>query len=150
MGTAFQYVIQTGGIDTEASYPYTAEDGTCQFNKVNIGASIKSWTMISQNETQMAAALVARGPLSVAVDATSWQFYVGGVLYNPVPCGTSLDHGVLIVGYDTETTIIGEKMPYWIIKNSWGSSWGESGYIYIERGDGYCGVNLYCCTSSVN
>jgi len=149
MGTAFDYVIQNGGIDTEASYPYTAVDGTCHYNAANKGATISGWNFVSSDENQMAVSLISIGPLSVAVDAVSWQFYIGGVLYNPIPCGTSLDHGVLIVGFGSEVNIIGENMPFWIIKNSWGSDWGESGYIRIERGDGYCGVNLYCLSSFV-
>jgi cathepsin F len=95
----------------------------------------------------MAAYLVEHGPVSVAVDAEAWQFYFEGVFY--LPCGTELDHGVLLVGYGTETDIFFQDMPYWIIKNSWGEDWGEDGYIRIERGDGKCGVNLFPCSSIV-
>jgi len=144
---AYQYVIKTGGIDTEDSYPYQGEDGQCSFNSQNIGAKISNWTMLSQDETQMAQYLVDHGPLAVAVEADAWQFYIMGVYY--LPCGTDLDHGVLIVGYGTETDIFFQQMPYWTIKNSWGEDWGESGYIKIERGNGKCGVNLYVTSSVV-
>jgi len=147
MENAYQYIIKNGGIDTEESYPYQAEDNSCSFNKDTIGATISNYTMLSTDENQMAAYLVQHGPLSVAVAADVWQFYIGGVL--TALCGTSLDHGVLIVGYGSEIDIIGQKVAYWTIKNSWGADWGESGYIYIERGNGECGVNLYASSAIV-
>jgi len=146
MPNAFTYVMKNGGIDTEDSYPYEGVDGTCGFNKTSVGATISNWTMIPGNETQMAAYLFEHGPISIAVDAESWQFYVGGVWQDPW-CGTSLDHGVLIVGFDWEYNIIGEYTQYWIVKNSWGDFWGEDGYIYLERGSDSCGDNLFPCSS---
>jgi len=147
MPNAFMYTMQNGGIDTEQSYPYVAEtEATCDFNKTSVGATIKNWTMIPGNETQMAAYLNDHGPISIAVDAQSWQFYFGGVWQDPW-CGTSLDHGVLIVGFDYEYNIFGEYTQYWIVKNSWGSFWGEDGYIYLERGSDSCGDNLFPCSS---
>jgi len=144
---AYNYIIKTGGIDTEASYPYEAVDDTCRFNSKNIGAKISNWTFVSSNETEMAAYLVANGPLAIAADAIEWQFYFGGVFY--APCGTQLDHGILIVGYGVETDIFDQTMPYWIVKNSWGADWGDSGYLYIERGDGLCGLNQYVTSAIV-
>jgi len=144
---AFNYVIKNGGIDTEDVYPYTAEDGTCTFKAAGVGAKISNWTFVSTDETQIAAYLVAHGPLSVAVDATIWQFYLFGVI--SAGCGTTLDHGVLIVGYGSETDDFGQNIDYWLIKNSWGASWGYSGYVYIERGTGCCGVNTYVTCSKV-
>ncbi len=119
MPNAFQYVIGNGGIDTETSYPYTAFDNTCSFDPKNVGAKISNWTMVSSNETQMAAFLVDNGPVSVAVDATEWQFYIGGI-FDFYYCGSSLDHGVLVVGFGHQDNILGEDTPYWIVKNSWG------------------------------
>jgi len=144
---AYKYVIKTGGIDTESSYPYEAVDGTCNYQPSDIGAKISNFTMISSDENQMAAYLVQKGPLAIAVSAEEWQFYIGGVFY--LPCTTSLDHGVLIVGYGVETDIFDQTMPYWIIKNSWGQDWGESGYIRVERGTGKCGLNQYVSSSIV-
>jgi len=91
---AYQYVIKNGGIDTEDSYPYQAIDSTCRFKPTGVGAKISNWTFIDKDEDQMAAYLVEKGPLAVAVDAEIWQFYVGGVV--TVLCGTDLDHGVLV------------------------------------------------------
>eukprot|EP01119_Soliformovum_irregulare_P005859 TRINITY_DN175_c0_g2_i1.p1 TRINITY_DN175_c0_g2~~TRINITY_DN175_c0_g2_i1.p1 ORF type:complete len:335 (+),score=87.59 TRINITY_DN175_c0_g2_i1:95-1006(+) len=148
MTTAFGYIIKNGGIDTESSYPYLGFDSNCAFNSKTVGAKISNFTAFSDDETIMATWLAAHGPISVAVDAGGvWQFYMGGVLY--APCGTSLDHGVLLVGYGTETDILDQNMPYWTIKNSWGADWGDSGYIYIERGTGKCGVNLAASSSIV-
>jgi len=145
MPNAYEYVIKTGGIDTESSYTYQGVDSTCSYNQANVGARLKNWTMISQDETQMQAWLAANGPIAIAASAEEWQFYVGGVFY--LPCTTDLDHGILIVGYGTETDILDQTMPYWIIKNSWGDWWGESGYIRLERGDGKCGCNQFASSS---
>jgi cathepsin F len=143
---AYNYVIKAGGIDTESDYPYAGVNGQCQFKKQNIGASIKNWTMISKDEKQIAAQLNARGPLAIAADAVEWQFYIFGIF--DLPCGSSLDHGILIVGYGSGESIIGEQ-DYWIIKNSWGEGWGEHGYMRLHRGDGKCGVNQFVSSSIV-
>jgi len=147
MPNAYSYVIANGGIDTEVSYPYLGYDNTCSFASKNVGAKIRNFTMVSSNETQMAAYLVKNGPLAIAANAEEWQFYIGGVFY--FPCMTSLDHGILIVGYGVETDIFDETMPFWIVKNSWGEDWGESGYIRIERGTGKCGLNEFASSSIV-
>jgi len=147
MPNAFQYIINNGGIDTEDSYPYLAADSTCSFDPKNVGAKISNWTMVPNDEDQMAAYLVNVGPLSIAVDATMWQFYIGGVLDVGSFCGDSLDHGVLIVGFGSSTDIFFETVNYWLIKNSWGGDWGEAGYIRIYKGDDECGVNMFPCTS---
>jgi len=144
---AYTYIIKNGGIDTEDSYAYTAEDGTCSFSKSSIGAKISNYTMVSEDEGQMAAYLVQHGPLAIAADAAEWQFYFGGVF--DIPCGDSLDHGILIVGYGNETTIFGHKIDYWIVKNSWGATWGEQGYLKIQRGVGKCGLNTFVSSSIV-
>ena len=147
MWNAFEYIIKNGGIDAESAYPYTAEDGTCAFNSTAVVAKISNWTMISTNEDDMASWLYQNGPISIAVAADEWQFYIGGVFY--IPCDQDLDHGVLITGYGVETDIFFQQMPYWIIKNSWGPDWGESGYIWIERGNDECGLGSDPCSSIV-
>jgi cathepsin F len=145
---AYAYIMGNGGINTEKSYPYEGSDGTCRFKKDSIGAKVDNWTFVSQDEGQIAAFLYSTGPLSVAVDAEAWQFYIYGVFY--LPCGTDLDHAVLMTGYGTETNIFFQTMPYWTVKNSWGSSWGEGGYIYVQRGNGRCGINTYVSTAIIN
>jgi len=139
--TAYEYVIAAGGMDTMTDYPYTAEDDTCAFKSSEIAASIKNWTYITQNknETEMQLKLLANGPLSICVDAESWQLYIGGVISDL--CGDSLDHCVLITGYDDAyVDWVDETVQIWKIRNSWGADWGESGYVYVERGYDLCGV----------
>jgi cathepsin F len=139
--TAYKYVISAGGMDTMTDYPYTAEDDKCAFKAGSVAATIKDWTYITQNknETEMQLKLLSNGPLSICVDATIWQFYIGGVISSL--CGDSLDHCVLITGYDDAyVDWVGETVQIWKIRNSWGADWGESGYVYVERGYDYCGV----------
>jgi len=141
MINAFQYIIKAGGQDTEASYPYKGYAEKCKFSKANIGAKITSYQQVAHDPDQMAAQVANVGPLSVAVDATSWQFYKGGII--KANCGTQLDHGVEIVGYASKGGI-----DYWIVRNSWGKSWGLAGYLYVERGaDDMCGIDKAPCTS---
>jgi len=137
--TAYKYVIGAGGMETWTNYPYTAEDGTCAFSKSKIAASIQDWTYITSNdnETQMQIGLVNSGPLSICVDASSWQFYVEGVV-GPL-CGDSLDHCVMITGFGNYTDVFGSYQ-VWNVRNSWGSDWGYDGYLYVERGGNYCGI----------
>jgi len=136
MDQAFQYIISNGGITTEANYPYTAQDGTCNTQAASqVATTITAYTDVaSMNETALIAA-VALGPVSVAIEADQacFQFYTSGILNDP-SCGTNLDHGVLAVGYD-------QSGGYWIVKNSWGTSWGENGYIQIALGMDECGIN---------
>jgi len=142
MDQAFEYIISNHGIDTEASYPYTATGpNPCEFKAANVGATLVSYTDIpSKNENDLQAAIVADGPVSVAIDASSitFQLYYFGVYYDPLCSSTQLDHGVLAVGIGT-TTYDGEL--YYIVKNSWGASWGMDGWIWMSRNaDNNCGI----------
>jgi len=138
MTDAFQYIISNGGIDTESSYPYTAEDGTCQYNAANCGSTLAAYTnVVSGSESSLQQSVVL-GPTSVAIDAShnSFQMYSGGVYYDPNCSSTQLDHGVLAVGYGSSS-----GSDYWIVKNSWGTGWGMSGYIWMARNRGNnCGI----------
>jgi len=140
MDNAFNYVFKNKGIDTETSYPYEAKDDRCRFNKTNIGANDTGYTDIpSGNETALEAALATIGPVSVAIDASheSFQFYSKGVYYEPQCDSQNLDHGVLAVGYGEDPD--GSK--FYIVKNSWGPSWGEKGYIRMARErENHCGI----------
>ena len=135
-----------GQIVTEASYPYVSGDGivpACSMSGTVVGATISGHQDITTTETAMAAWVYANGPLSVAVDATSWQTYVSGIMTNCI--SSQIDHGVLIVGFDDNN-----NPPYWIVKNSWGRSWGENGYIRVEKGTDQCLITSLPCSSQVS
>ncbi|CAG9313013.1 unnamed protein product [Blepharisma stoltei] len=139
MTSAFKFVVQKG-LTTESNYPYKAENGECNTTlEKNVAAKISSYAIVAAKNSNALMAAVATKPVSVAVEAdqAAWQSYVGGIVSSN--CGTALDHGVLIVGYDNTNS-----PPYWIVKNSWGPSWGEQGYIRIaiSKGDGVCGINM--------
>jgi len=142
MDNGFQYVINNGGINTEENYGYTSGGGvtgTCNTLKEKTKVvTIDSYTDVTQNSESALQAAVQGRPVSVAVDAQTWQFYGGG-LFNGLfgYCGTSLDHGVLLVGMTSGSS------GYYIVKNSWGESWGESGYIRLplnKGSKGMCGI----------
>jgi len=142
MDSAFQYVIKNKGITGETDYVYTAKQGTCAASGKTIRATISSFKDVTVNSDASLETAVATNPVSVALEAdkSSFQFYSGGV-YSDAACGTTLDHAVLVVGYATSGAT-----KYWIVKNSWGTSWGASGYIMIARGTtnsgkGVCGIN---------
>jgi len=138
MTQAMTYIISNGGIDTEASYPYTAEDGTCSYNAANSGATLKSYVNVNAGDEKDLQLKVSMGPTSVAIDASqnSFQFYSSGV-YNEPACSTSqLDHGVLAVGWGLDS-----GTAYWLVKNSWGTDWGMNGYIEMSRNlNNQCGI----------
>jgi C1A family cysteine protease len=140
MEGAFKYVIENGQC-VESSYPYTAKDETCQ--KCQSVVSMTSCYDVKPNDQLSLKSAVSRQPVSVAIEADTFYFqsYSSGVLTSD-KCGTKLDHGVLIVGYGTEN-----ENDYWLVKNSWGTSWGDKGYVKIGRSDssndpGICGIAM--------
>jgi len=138
---AYGYVVQQGGLDTEASYPYTGTDGTCAFDPSNVGAKISgSRDGFGGSEQQMAANLASIAPFSIIVDASSWQNYQGGVLAAS-DCGSNLDHAVIAAGYDMNGG-------FWRVRNSWGSGWGESGFIRLQFGQNTCGMDTEVLSST--
>ena len=140
MEGAFKFVIANGQCSL-ASYPYTAKDGTCQ--KCSAVAKITSCSDVKPNDQISLKAAVAQQPVAVAIEADTryFQSYSSGILTS-TSCGTTLDHGVLVVGYGEEN---GQK--YWLVKNSWGTSWGDKGYVKIARSEstndaGICGIAM--------
>ncbi|PSS26028.1 Cysteine protease [Actinidia chinensis var. chinensis] len=148
MNSALEYTLKAGGLMREEDYPYSGTDrGTCKFDKTKIAASVANFSVVSLDEDQIAANLVKNGPLAVAINAVFMQTYVGGVSC-PYICSKRLDHGVLLVGYGSAgyAPIRMKEKPYWIIKNSWGESWGENGFYKICQGRNVCGVDSMVST----
>jgi len=135
MDQAFDYLISFGGSQPTASYPYTARDGKCVADAGKISVTLSSHQELPANENALGDAL-AQGPVSVAIEADQsiFQFYTSGVLDGN--CGKNLDHGVLAVGFAADSST-----GYWIVKNSWGSSWGNQGYVWIRAMKNMCGIN---------
>jgi hypothetical protein len=143
MDGGFQYV-QKNGLDTEGSYAYKAKTGICQASSGTVGippGSVTGFHDVTKNDQEALMQAVMTGPVSIAIEADKsvFQFYKDGVLTGA--CGTQLDHGVLLVGYGTE-----KGQAYWLIKNSWGDSWGEEGFGKLVRdqssGSGECGIQM--------
>lgn len=129
-GPAYNVVRSLGGLERESSYPYTARDGTCRFSRSKAAVTINGYSSVGRgNENSMKQYIGSSGPLSVCVDANSWQSYRGGVLSS---CGRSVDHCVQLVGYDGSV---------WKVRNSWGSRWGEAGHIRIQIGRNLCAIS---------
>ena len=141
---AFVYVMRQpnspGGIETEASYPYVAEKRTCQFNPTKVAAYMESYGRVTPTEDDLKEAVYVNGPISVHVVVSQDLFnaYKGGV-YTDDDCGhgeMTPNHAMLVVGYGTEG-----GQDYWLVKNSWGTGFGEKGYIKMARNrNNMCGI----------
>jgi hypothetical protein len=131
---AYQVIEQLGGIETESSYRYTGRNGNCQFSRSNVAAKVSSYKSVGRgSESTMQSYVGSTGPLSVCVDANSWNSYRGGIMTS---CGNNVDHCVQIVGYGTSGST-----NYWKVRNSWGGSWGESGFMRLKIGSNLCRIN---------
>jgi C1A family cysteine protease len=135
MDNAFNYLIkESKGDDSESSYPYKAVDGSCKFNKADIAGTLSSFKDIpAGNENALLDAVSGRGVSIALAVVADFQFYSGGIYDSSACKGAQLNHGVAIVGYDTTQN-------FWIVRNSWGSSWGEQGYIRMKMGENLCGL----------
>lgn len=140
MSHAFTYIIENKGIDTEASYPYEGVVGKCRYNSANSAATLSSYNNVTSGSEADLETAANQQPVSVAIDAShmSFQLYSGGIYHDIFCSSVNLDHGVLVVGYGTDTD---NNENYWIVKNSWGTSWGLDGYIYMSKDrNNNCGI----------
>jgi KDEL-tailed cysteine endopeptidase len=142
-------VIQNGGITTEENYPYTSNvtetANTCDSSKTSdYAATITDYETVPDNNETALAMAVAKQPVSLRIDAHGTDFqnrwYTGGIFNGP--CGTDQNHAVTAVGYGTTA----DGTNYWIVKNSWGTSWGDSGYVWMQKdianSTGLCGLAM--------
>lgn len=145
MTNAFDWIKTNGGLCTEQDYPYvsgeTSKAGTCQKTCKNVqNSGVTGYTNVKTNDKNSLMTALAKQPVSIAIQANqpAFQLYKSGVF--SAKCGDDLDHGVLVVGYNSIASD-----PYWIVKNSWGESWGtENGYIWlamnVDQASGQCGL----------
>jgi C1A family cysteine protease len=134
---AYNYVSRAGGIEQESDYPYYSgmhpkEDTDCDSDKSKFVATVNKYYTV-ESESDMADYMKSTGPLSVCVDANSWNTYTGGVMSK---CGNSVDHCVQATGVDTDGS-----EPYWKVRNSWGTDWGEDGFIRLSYGSDTCAIS---------
>ncbi|XP_051894012.1 procathepsin L-like isoform X2 [Pristis pectinata] len=140
MRSAFACVKRLRGINSERTYPYTAQ-GYCKFQRRRIAARLQTYGGVKRREYYLARAIAAIGPISVAVNARhrSFQYYSRGVYYERRCNSRIVNHAVLAVGYGRENGV-----KYWLIKNSWGTTWGDNGYIkMVKDRNNNCGIANY-------
>jgi C1A family cysteine protease len=129
----FDYIKSVKGQVTDANYPYTSYNGvtgTCKVNTASAVVAVSSYSFI-QGESQMASYVQSTGPVSICVDASTWSSYKGGIM---TTCGKNINHAVQAVGVDASSN------GYWKVRNTWGTSWGESGFIRLSYGHNTCGL----------
>ena len=136
---SYEYIAYNGGLTTEDQYPYTAMNGTCQFKAGMQSVSVVGGSInITTDESAIAQALFNVGPTSISFTVTpDFKNYKGGIYVNPTCPNGPLDvnHDVVLVGYGNAN-----NTDYWIIKNSWGTTFGEDGFFRIQRGVNMCGI----------
>ncbi|KAL1195415.1 putative cysteine protease RDL4 [Cardamine amara subsp. amara] len=141
--TAYEFIINNGGLGTNNDYPYKAVNGVCngRFKENNKNVMIDGYENLPANEESALMKAVAHQPVTAIIDSSSreFQLYESGVFDGA--CGTNLNHGVVVVGYGTEN-----GRDYWIVKNSRGNTWGEAGYMKMARNianpRGLCGIAM--------
>jgi C1A family cysteine protease len=136
MDDAFKYAEQYG-IETEADYPFKGVNGKCQYDATKVVYKITGYTDVTPKDNDALQTASAQQPVSIAIDAENIMMYTGGI-FNDKNCGTQLDHGVTLTGYGTDS-----GTDYWRVKNSWGDTWGEAGYIRFIRESG-TGTAMCC------
>eukprot|EP00604_Paraphysomonas_vestita_P001122 CAMPEP_0174819510 /NCGR_PEP_ID=MMETSP1107-20130205/2783_1 /TAXON_ID=36770 /ORGANISM="Paraphysomonas vestita, Strain GFlagA" /LENGTH=292 /DNA_ID=CAMNT_0016033151 /DNA_START=196 /DNA_END=1074 /DNA_ORIENTATION=- len=131
---AYDYVNRAGGIELETDYPYSAyygNSGSCKATSSKFKVGVSSYKTLAQSESTIASYVQGTGPVSVCIDASNWNSYTGGILSS---CGTSVNHAVQAVGVDSSSG------GYWKVRNSWGASWGEAGFIRLKYGSNTCNI----------
>jgi hypothetical protein len=131
--SAYEYIKKTGGLESNAAYPYTSyfdSDGTCKSSNKKYKVTIEEYYTVN-GEEDMENYVKSTGPLSICLAASSWSSYQTGIVSS---CDNQVDHCVQVVG-------VNSKDGYWIVRNSWGTEWGEDGYIYLKTGENMCDID---------
>lgn len=143
MESAFEFIVKNQGIANQTQYPYTGSDGNCTEEKTKPpAATITGYEIVPERDEEALLKAVANQPVSISIDGGGFdfQFYHTGVFTGD--CGIELNHGVAAVGYNVSE----DGIKYWIVKNSWGTGWGEEGFMRIQRDvlakEGLCGLAL--------
>ncbi|KAL4629527.1 cathepsin L1-like [Arapaima gigas] len=139
LSKAFNYIIGNKGIDSEVFYPYKGKQGMCHYSVMGKAGDCRGYKILpSGNEKMLQYVVSAVGPVSVGMNSklSSFQFYRGGI-YNDLKCSNlKTNHAVLVVGYGTDN-----GQDYWLVKNSWGTAWGENGFFRMARNkNNLCGI----------
>ena len=140
-GGLMEYIFEYGSghsIVLDSRYPFAKRESTCPNVQLLSHVEVSNWKVLerendSNAEQQLEKILHKYGPVSVGVDSTAWDNYQKGIFKHSM-CSQDIDHAVTIVGYTNKA---------WIVKNSWGTDWGDNGYIYLEKGHNTCGVAEY-------
>ena len=136
------YVLSAGGLQTESSYLYTGSAESCSFNRSDVHAEFRGWHRVpryttANKEYDMMVYLYRRGPITVSLSiGENLQFYSGGIMSNCGHNNGTKNHFVVLTGFGATAS----GMPYWVARNSWGTSWGDGGYLYIQRNVNMCGI----------
>jgi len=149
---AFDYIQQVNGLSTENTYPFEAQDGTCRFSVQNVYAKVYngSVNIYPGDELAVYQALNTFGPISIGMQVVDDFLEYDGGIYQSTDCQNTtqiINHAMTIVGYGTDTN---SGIDYWVAKNSWGTTWGEEGYVRIMRGLNTCGISNCASYPNVN
>ncbi len=145
MGSAYRYVRDVGGVMSNSDYPYVAAAQACRFTATKAISKIRAWYDIPVNDCARLLNRLSTSPVAVGLDANTMMFYKSGVFSDAACNPNAINHGVVVVGYGTDSVT---KKNFWLVRNSWGTSWGEQGYIRMDRDvqktTGICGI----CTAA--
>jgi len=149
-GLAFNYIKRVGGLMERSVYTkslYLNKKSTCVYNKAKTVAKVTGFVNVGTNEETIKNYIYNYGPVAVAINASKLQYYYSGVIaYTDAQCNPKvLNHAVNIIGYGVTTA----GLKYWIVRNTWGTTWGEKGYFRIKRGAGTCGINRFVLSATV-
>ncbi|CAM4640925.1 unnamed protein product [Leuciscus chuanchicus] len=148
LSRAFLYIIQNNGIDSNSFYPYEHKEGVCRYSVTGRAGYCSSFRVLPRHdEAALQYAVANIGPVSVGVNAkpASFHRYRGGIYSDPHCRSGLVNHAVLVVGYGSEN-----GLDYWLLKNSWGTAWGEKGFIRMERNKNMCGISSFAIYPTVS